>query len=429
MNIAPLIARAANPDGLAGRLESLMKFAEARDTIERMSYERTDALLRVLDLSDVLYRFLLRCPSEVSRIGCTPLEADLPAEDCGIETLIHWKYCTLLQIAALDLAGNCPCEHVFAWLSGLANQIVARVHQILLDEMPEAKCRIIKHGIAALAMGKLGSQELNFSSDIDLVFVSAIGSADEQQCCNHYVRQFGRMLDSCKPGEFLYRLDLNLRPWGRSGPLVLDIDSTEGYYENSKEAWERFAWLRARHLFGAKELAEDLLERLRPFVYHRSLGMEDIERFAQIKKDMACQHKRPGEWNIKTGEGGIRDIEFFVQLLHIANAGNDRQLGEGRNILAMTDDLLGKGLIKQSDAQALSQSYEFLRRLEHRVQMVDEQQTHAMPDESAKRLRIACAMGYPEEDANSQLECFSSDLAIHRQVAKSFFDQILSHGV
>ncbi|MEE9551903.1 MAG: bifunctional glutamine synthetase adenylyltransferase/deadenyltransferase, partial [Gammaproteobacteria bacterium] len=280
------------------------------------------------------------------------------------------------------------------------------------------------------ALGKLGAIELNYSSDVDLIFVCVNedeinGDIHEYQAGTiDHIRKLSNILEETTEDGFLYRVDLKLRPWGRSGPLVLSVDDTEHYYEASTEAWERFAWLRARKIAGDESLGSELLERLQPFIFHQSLGSDDLERFIQIKNDMAAIRKRAEYWNVKLGEGGIRDIEFFIQILQIVNAYRFQEL-QTTHTLSVLQALIKVGLIQAEDGQAIHNSYLFLRRLENRLQMIDEKQTHELPDDSELRLKIARSLGYGSNNDEETLERFDEHLNQCRGIASSCFERIL----
>jgi glutamate-ammonia-ligase adenylyltransferase len=206
---------------------------------------------------------------------------------------------------------------------------------------------------------------------------------------------------------------------------VLSIDETEHYYEASTEAWERFAWLRARIINDSdRKLGEDLLDRLEPFVYLRSLGSDDLERFIRIKNDMANQRRRNGNWNVKLGEGGIRDIEFFIQMLQIVNAHTHEAL-KSTNTLTVLEQLVNLGFLSKEEGRDINNGYLFLRRLENRLQMVDEHQTHQLPDDISLRKKIASSLGFGNSNDEKTLEQFDTQLEKHRHVAKSCFERIL----
>jgi [glutamine synthetase] adenylyltransferase / [glutamine synthetase]-adenylyl-L-tyrosine phosphorylase len=277
-------------------------------------------------------------------------------------------------------------------------------------------------------LGKLGAAELNFSSDLDLIFVSANGAEGDigefQKYLLDGLRRFSRLMDEKNEEGFLYRIDLNLRPWGRSGPLFMALDDTEHYYEASSDAWERIAWLRARPVAGSMAIGAELVQRLRPFIYRRSLGSEDLDRFIFIKNEMTNARRRRGQWNVKVGEGGIRDIEFFVQLLQLVNAARHPVLRSTSTLLALSG-LVECGLVPAEEARDMRAAYLFLRRLENRLQMIDEQQTHELPEDPPRRLLLARSLGLPGVSDDERLEAFETELLVNRSVARRAFERIL----
>jgi glutamate-ammonia-ligase adenylyltransferase len=205
------------------------------------------------------------------------------------------------------------------------------------------------------------------------------------------------------------------------------IDDMEHYYEASSDAWERFAWLRARPVAGSKVLGSDLLERMRPFVFSRSLSSSDLDRFVEIKNEMSKARRRRGHWNVKLGDGGIRDIEFFVQMLQLVNGGTRPQLRTPGTLQAL-DGLSGLGLIHADERRELRSSYLFLRRLENRLQMADEGQTHEVPDDPRRRLVLARSLDVAGESDDEVLHRFEAELLVHRSIAQGYFERILPGG-
>lgn len=223
---------------------------------------------------------------------------------------------------------------------------------------------------------------------------------------------------------FLYRVDLKLRPWGNSGPLCMTLDATEHYYEASSEAWERFAWLRSRVVAGSRAIGNELQQRMKPFVFIRSLSTDDLDRFIQIKQDMSKARKRRGHWNVKVGEGGIRDIEFFAQMLQIVNAAEHEEL-QKTNTLSVLSGLASSGLLSETEEKELVNSYLFLRRLENRLQMIDERQTHELPDARKERLKLARSLRIAGNSNEEILNNFENELFVNQSIAKMYFERIL----
>ena len=254
---------------------------------------------------------------------------------------------------------------------------------------------------------------MNYSSDVDLIFASSnydeigdLNSHELQRALSNGLRQFTRLLEQTTHSGFLYRVDLKLRPWGKSGPLFLSVDETENYYQASTEAWERLTWLRARCVAGNETLGQELLTRLRPFVFIRSMSAEDMERFVTIKGEMARVRARSGQWHVKLGRGGIRDIEFFVQILQLVSAARHAEL-RTTNTLAVLESLRKLNFIGPEEEQEIRAAYLFLRRLENRLQMADEKQVHALPDDAGGRITIARSLdmqGHSDEEILASFE-------------------------
>lgn len=424
-----MLRQAPDPEAAAIRLERLLDIDIIRRYLDRMPEEKLRTFIHLISLSNFLYRYFCRHPEFISLINGTQVldrqKLDLIKD---VDSLRLFKYQELLKITWLDLENSFSYRVILDRLSFLADSIIIRAMQLVSDNK-----FLSDHGnipFCIFGMGKLGANELNYSSDIDLIFVSKNSdeiTGDEyiyQEAVVEQIRSFNNVMQQVSEDGFLYRVDLKLRPWGRSGPLSLSIDETEHYYEASSEAWERFAWLRARIVGGDKKIGMDLLERLQPFIYLRSLSSDDLKRFVRIKNDMSKKRSRKGSWNVKSGEGGIRDIEFFVQMLQIVNA-HSHDVLKTTNTMILLDYLVNMGFVSREEGKEINDSYLFLRKLENRLQMIDEQQTHLLSDDPLQRIKIASSMGFGNSDEEKTLELFDEQLARHRIIAKSCFDRIL----
>jgi len=427
-----LLDQSPNPELASLRLQRLLQEDAVVKVISEKPAEFTRVFIHLIAVSNFLFHYLCREPEVIHLIGSENSELIHIAKVSDIEGLRLLKYRELLRITSLDIYNQIPYEQILLALSEMADAILNKVLE-LIEADRELKWAGKEVSLALFAMGKLGAQELNYSSDVDLIFVCANGE-DINGDINEYhsavvqrIRYFIRYLEEKKSTGFLYRVDLNLRPWGRSAPLVMPIDDTEHYYEASTEAWERFAWLRARYISGSESLAADMLERMRPYRYRNILGLDDLERFIGIKSEMADIRNKKGSWNVKMGDGGIRDIEFFIQVLQIVNAKNYPVLQQ-TNTLELLTCMVQIGLIDNNEAVIIRESYLFLRRLENRLQMVDELQVHDLPDEEEKRLVIARSMGFTDDNKNVSLDKFDEYLISQRNVAKACFDKILLKG-
>ena len=427
-----LLDQSPNPELASLRLERLLQENSVCDVLSEKPLEFTRVLVHIIALSNFLFHYLCREPEAIYLIGSENSELINIEKVADIEGLRSLKYRELLRITSLDIYNQLAYEQILLALSELADAILDKALK-LIDADQELKWSEKDVPMALVAMGKLGAQELNYSSDVDLIFVCANGE-DIDGDVNEYhsaviqrIRLFIRYLEEVKATGFLYRVDLNLRPWGRSAPLVMPIDDTEHYYEASTEAWERFAWLRARFVAGSSLLGSDLLERLRPFKYRNILGLDDLERFIGIKAEMSDIRQKQGSWNVKMGDGGIRDIEFFIQVLQLVNARLHPELQQ-TNTLKLLTSMVEIGLVDADEAINIRESYLFLRRLENRLQMVDELQVHDLPDDEEKRLVIARSLGFTDVDKSVSLDNFNKYLISQRNVAKACFDKILLKG-
>ncbi|MBI1733369.1 MAG: hypothetical protein HYR49_11475 [Gammaproteobacteria bacterium] len=421
-----LIAAAPDPGAAAARLDQLREDPEARRRLDALAPQSLRLAVNLVGLSRFLFHFLLRQPDALALIG--QAAPDLPRDEAAAnpDALRDAKYRELLRIAAADLLGVQPYEQVLTDLSTLAERTMGCV----LD-LAGAGTDTLRENVCIFGLGKLGAGELNFSSDLDLIYVSANTAAGDivafQKELLDGLRRFSRLLEESSESGFLYRVDLNLRPWGRGGPLFMALDDTEHYYEASSDAWERIAWLRARPVAGAMPIGMELLDRLQPFIFRRSLGSTDLERFLSIKNEMAAARRRRGQWNVKLGEGGIRDIEFFVQILQLVNAARHPALRD-TSTLRVLAGLVECGLVPAEDARDMRAAYLFLRRLENRLQMIDEQQTHEVPEDPERRLVLARSLGLPGASRDELLEAFESELLVNRSVARRTFERILPAG-
>ncbi|MCM2333426.1 MAG: bifunctional [glutamate--ammonia ligase]-adenylyl-L-tyrosine phosphorylase/[glutamate--ammonia-ligase] adenylyltransferase [Anaeromyxobacteraceae bacterium] len=277
-------------------------------------------------------------------------------------------------------------------------------------------------GFCALAMGKLGARELNFSSDVDLIYVYGVdGQTTGPRPTTHfaYYAKLAEQVTEAIAGKtedgFVFRVDLNLRPDGRSGPIVNSLRAAELYYQTFGRSWERNALVKARAACGDVAVGEELLKQLEPFVWRRSLDSEVVAEIQAMKARIDARAGAEGREDLKLGRGGIREAEFFVSALQLLHGGRPeaRALRE-RAVLPALDRLLFAGIVPSKDRDALADAYLFLRRAEHRVQMVDGAQTHRLPP-PAERLLLARAMGHPT------LEAFETAIAAHREKVARLF--------
>ncbi len=334
--------------------------------------------------------------------AATPDEADFMAALRGI------RQREMARIAWRDLAGTATLLETLRSLSIVADALIAAAVDYAgrslagLYGLPRGPDGGVLP-LIVLGMGKLGGRELNFSSDIDLIFVfPSAGETDGRRSIanEEYFTRLGRLviklLDTPTEHGIVARVDMRLRPFGDSGPLAVSASFLEDYLATHGRDWERYAWVKARAITGVSAYAAIFEGCVRPFVYRRYLdfGMFDSlrEMKALIEREVA---RRDLAEHVKLGPGGIREIEFIVQALQLVRGGQDRRLRTTALLEALAN-ASGSKLLDASTVAELGAAYEFLRRLENRLQMLGDQQTHTLPTAALPRERIAFAMGYPD---------------------------------
>ena len=260
--------------------------------------------------------------------------------------------------------------------------------------------------LVVFGLGKLGGGELNFSSDIDLVYAYPQGGESDgarSLAAEDYFMRLGqrlaKLLDEPTVDGFCHRVDLRLRPFGNAGRVALSFAGMDQYFQREGRDWERYAWLKARAVAGDIDAGEQWLESLRPFVYRRYLDYTALDGLREMKAAIAAEvARRELADDIKRGPGGIREIEFLVQALQLIRGGREPALRERRLRVALPA-LVAARQVSAEEGEALAQAYRFLRRLENRLQMLRDAQTHALPDDPLDRHRIARGLGQPDWDS------------------------------
>ncbi len=263
----------------------------------------------------------------------------------------------------------------------------------------------VPQSLLIVAMGKLGGHELNFSSDIDLIFAYAESGTFKTGKKGEYLQYFQRfgqqlihLLSSHTEDGFVYRVDMRLRPYGDSGSLVMSLAAIEEYYQSQGREWERYALIKARVVFGDHSTGDEFNKVIQPFVYRRYLDYGAFESLREMKRMISLQVKNKDlEKNIKLGAGGIREIEFTGQAFQLVRGGTNPQLQTCR-LIDVLNHLADAGCLQRATVAILIESYYFLRRVENLLQEMDEQQVHSLPDDIGKQAKLAFAMGYEHGD-------------------------------
>ena len=365
-------------------------------------------------------------------------EADAPQGELG-RRLRVLRGQAALTIAVADITGSWQLPQVLLALSGFAQDVLQCVVDALLrahagtgeviladPARPSQEC-----GYVIIAMGKLGSRELNYSSDIDLIVLydadrcPYAGKRDVQDFQVRFTRTLVRLLQDFTEDGYVFRVDLRLRPDPSSTPVALPVAAAETYYESAGKGWERSAMIKARPVAGDIELGAQFLKNISPFVWRKNLDYAAI-RDVQDMIGLIRAHHGHGEiqiagHNIKQGLGGIREIEFFAQTHQLISGGRDRQLREP-STLGMIAILQEKGLLDAHAASLLRDSYVFLRMLEHRLQMTHDEQTQTLPKNEIELARLGNFMGYPDGQE------FTRTVRRHLENAAAQFQNLMELG-
>ena len=346
--------------------------------------------------------------------------------------LREWRRREMLRIAWRDIAGRAGVRETLHALSDFADAAIraaasaARLHLQPVFGLPRGAAHD-EVPLIVLGMGKLGGRELNFSSDIDLVFLfSEAGQTDgpreveNEEYFNRLGRELIRLLGVRNEDGFVFRVDMRLRPFGDSGPLVVSLASLEDYLQEHGRDWERYAWIKARPILGAVSYAKAYPEFVRPFVYRRYLDFGVIESLRDMKALIAREvSRRELDQHLKLGRGGIREIEFIVQSMQLVRGGSDRRL-QNASLLEVLPMLAGSKLMSAADIAELTDAYLVLRKAENALQLIRDEQTHSLPDAPLDRSRVSVNMGLPDWPAANT--CIES---ARDRVARQF-DALLS---
>ena len=362
---------------------------------------------------------------QLSQLQCAN-EADL------MQALRKFRQREMIRIAWRDLAGWAPLSETLMDVSLLADACI----QYALDFLYQLACDkrgtpLLSDGspqqIIVLGMGKLGAYELNYSSDIDLIFAYPENGELPDKKASSYSEFFTRLsqslvkvLDETTANGFVFRTDIRLRPFGDSGPIIMSFEGMENYYQTQAREWERYAMIKARQVAGDFTTGKELMSLLNSFVYRRYLDYGAFEELRSLKSQISQELKRKDRCdNIKLGPGGIREVEFIGQAFQLIRGGKEKSL-QTRGILEVLRLLGELKLIAINDAEQLSQSYCFLRRVENHIQQYQDRQTHDLPSTTVTQQILAYSLDYPDWDS------FKKQLDNVREQVQSVFDQVFS---
>ncbi len=419
---APPLLISARPGFGADRLVTVADAARAAGT--PLDLARTPTLPAVLGASNFLGRLLSRRPEWLCELEGNPPPAPpvqpVPEDWNAIRAA---KYRGLLRITPRDLAGR-PFAESPGELSELADRCLTAALALAGRETGT-------QAPVLFALGKLGSGELNYSSDVDLLFVyeppPGLDPLEYHQAVGRLIRQLKSQLEQHTADGFGFRVDLGLRPEGRTGVLANSVEAALAHYESFGAEWERQMLLRLRAVTGPDDAAAAFSEGIRPFVFRRLSDAGILDQVRDMKTRIETERRQAGrniDADVKEGPGCIRDVEFFVQSLQLFFGGREPGLRSG-SVIRVLEELGRRELLPDAIASALAGAYLWLRRLEHALQMVEERQKVRFPSEPEEQLALARRMGYAEVQAATARANLLEDWTSVRNEVRGHFDALV----
>ncbi|MCB1986172.1 MAG: bifunctional [glutamate--ammonia ligase]-adenylyl-L-tyrosine phosphorylase/[glutamate--ammonia-ligase] adenylyltransferase [Burkholderiales bacterium] len=388
---------------------------------------------------EILLKNLARPYQKAEMLGFLQNNQQTITDENGLNSILrNLRKHVMLRLTIRDISGYADLTEVMSTMSDFAETSInfsLEHHEKWLTQserfgIPKGKQNDVRQHLLVVAMGKLGGRELNVSSDVDLIFIyPEDGETDGQKSIsNHeFFARLGRKLISSLSDYtvdgYVFRVDMRLRPHGENSPLAISFDMLNEYFKTQGREWERHAWIKGRVIAGQShtETSSRLMEEIvRPFVFRKYLDFDAYEAMrslhSQLRKEV---ERREMHDNIKLGPGGIREIEFITQVFQLIRGGRDVDLYIRQTLVVLQLLEKKRQLSKQTVAE-LSSAYVFLRKLEHRLQYLDDQQTQTLPKNPEDRERIATAMGFQD------YECFLQELDVHRMNVTHHFELILA---
>jgi glutamate-ammonia-ligase adenylyltransferase len=455
--IERLIKQSASPASARAHLQRLIQ-SGGRKSLDALPQGDLPLLIRLLGasayLSDALIRRGRSWPEIFHEQIHTPNKsaADYIAEislklseassldEVGAALRRH-KQREYIRIGARDLAPQHSVEETVRELTALAEGSLEVAYRFC-RAAAEKEFGVLRlpgnfrqQSFVILGMGKLGGGELNFSSDIDIVYLyeeddgesegGAKGKATPRQFFTRVAEAITRMMGEVTEDGFVFRTDLRLRPLGRQGPIVQSLASALLYYESWGQCWERSALIKARPVAGERELGDRFLHEVEPFVYRRYLDFTTVEELREMKGRIERELLGAAglEKNVKLGTGGIREIEFFTQALQVVNGGYEPRLREPDTLKALSL-LAGHGFIPAREEERLAAAYRFLRDVEHKIQIVQEAHSHSIPEGEDEEAALARRLGYAKTKDGDERKLFWRDYRRQTATVRAAFDRL-----
>ncbi|TMP75705.1 bifunctional [glutamate--ammonia ligase]-adenylyl-L-tyrosine phosphorylase/[glutamate--ammonia-ligase] adenylyltransferase [Pseudoalteromonas sp. S1608] len=392
----------------------LQKLGETRFAALYPEQQIQQQIVRLLALSDFAWRSLSSQPSLLSWLLCEveinnreisdPFATfninEVEEQQCH-QLLRQYREKYWLKVAFLDLCCENSIADSIKYISELANKLIDSANQWAYNNVAKTNGEPLDEDknalpLMVLGMGKLGGQELNYSSDIDLIFayprnVKTQGGRRSLEASVFYTKVAQKLitaLNQCTVDGQVFRVDMRLRPFGESGPLVMSFNAIEDYYQEQGRDWERYAMLKGRLIGTPSRYWQEFNTLLRPFVYRRYIDFSVIESLRKMKLMIAQEVRRKRLTNnIKLGGGGIREVEFIVQALQMVRGGREANL-QTQSLLTALEQLTVSQVIDEHEARGLKNNYLYLRRVEQYLQIFDDQQTQTLPDDELNQQRL-----------------------------------------
>ncbi|CAG1064760.1 Bifunctional glutamine synthetase adenylyltransferase/adenylyl-removing enzyme [uncultured bacterium] len=436
------VIESPSPDAALNNFERVC--AECDGAIQKLDQKELSRLVAICGSSNFLTAIILKHPELLAWLfgeglaearSLESLTAEAASRTEGLTSVEEaskelrlMKQKEYLRIGSRDLLRIAPLEETTRELSDLASACLdaAVKFSIARHKAAHGSPLYVQDGVEkeaelmVIGMGKLGGRELNFSSDIDIIYIyssdkgdtTGVEGRDGSSISLHafFVKasmMVTKLISNVTEDGFVFRVDLDLRPEGRSGDAANSLRSAEVYYESWGQMWERAAMIKARPVAGSASLGEEFLSMIRPFVFRKYLDFTAIEEIKSMKEkiDLSLLRRNPDAIDVKLGAGGIREIEFFCQALQLIHAGKDASIRE-RNTLKTLSTLLSRKYIKEDEERLLREAYRFLRDLEHRIQIVEGRQSQAIPPSVDALERLARMMGFKDAAGKKAGEFF-----------------------
>ncbi|MDF2180040.1 bifunctional [glutamate--ammonia ligase]-adenylyl-L-tyrosine phosphorylase/[glutamate--ammonia-ligase] adenylyltransferase [Aliiglaciecola sp. CAU 1673] len=410
------------------------------DVISNWPEARQNALKSKFGLSDFIAKSCLQSPDMIERLFSEGPATCMPDYDAGLgevlkavedetgllKSLRLFRRYHMLRLAWLDLGNQLAIEDSLVQVSTMARAIISRTCQWWYEQLAQRYGYPMEDGkpqpLLVLGMGKLGGGELNFSSDIDLIFCyptpgdtqGGKKTIENQQFFTKLGQKLIAALNQITADGQVFRVDMRLRPFGESGPLVVHFDALEDYYQEQGREWERYAMVKASVVNPQSDYTDRLQAILKPFVYRRYIDYSAIEALRNMKRLIAQEiRRRQLTDNIKLGAGGIREVEFIVQTFQLIRGGREPSL-QNTSLLQVLSAIVERGFLPAEEAKVLRESYLYLRKVEHCLQQFADEQTQQLPDSPLNQARLATVMGF-DSFAGFRIELERHMAAIHQQ--------------